>query len=654
MAETAQHQDSAAETSSPATVTGEQSGTPEIAAATSADIDLSEKEFTEFFGDYSSKYHIPHVPDELNGRYHIELNQPLPELNSSMAEAYAVSDREGGDTALYGLVLSAGIPYRYKTINALMSMQHPNMIHCVSEGVIKLSTSGELRKTVIFEQPRGKPLSRLLAEHKQQFSEQFILRSVLAPLNEILQALQKHGINHGRINLNSIYMDGNDIMLGECVSEPSGYSQHFLFEPMERAMALPLGKGSGDMSGDCYALGVLACLLNIGRDISLEMDEQNYLENILQNGSYNVLTRGHNISDNLQDLLRGTLNDNTKERWTPEHISKWLGGKRYNLIPPSSPKESSRPVVFLEQDYFSRKALAHALYIHAESAYQILEDNKLVRWAELSLHKKEVAEQLETIVHYAEGEKPHSSRMRFLVARTIITLDPSGPLRIASVSAHIDGLGNILAGAWHNHSQDTIQDIAQIIDNDLITYWSDVQTSPESPNIAAILWKIQKMRQYLRYNSLGFGMERALYDLNPSLPCQSELIKSHHVSDIRELLEALDDISREKHSSHAPLDRHIAAFLASKMDLAKEQRIPELTFDRELSNNPKLTGLKMLALAQEKSGSPSLPGLAHWMALHTFPIVEKVHNRETRQTVIKEIRNAAARGKLAQLEYIHI
>jgi hypothetical protein len=47
-------------------------------------------------------------------------------------------------------------------------------------------------------------------------------------------------------------------MLGECVSETSGVSQPAIFEPIERAMALPTGRGEGTPPDDMFALGVTA------------------------------------------------------------------------------------------------------------------------------------------------------------------------------------------------------------------------------------------------------------------------------------------------------------------------------------------------------------------------------------------------------------
>ena len=57
---------------------------------------------------------------------------------------------------------------------------------------------------------------------------------------------------------NILFLDNEmeQIVLGPNVTAPAGYDQPSMFEPIDRAMALPAGRGTGDSLDDIYALGV--------------------------------------------------------------------------------------------------------------------------------------------------------------------------------------------------------------------------------------------------------------------------------------------------------------------------------------------------------------------------------------------------------------
>ena len=53
--------------------------------------------------------------------------------------------------------------------------------------------------------------------------------------------------------------------------------------------------------------------------------------------------------------------------------------------------------------------------------------------------------------------------------------------------------------------------------------------------------------------------------LNPGCPCQSEILKGHFVSDIRDLLPALESLVEQNGDLATIMDQHLTAFLASRI-----------------------------------------------------------------------------------------
>ena len=148
---------------------------------------------------------------------------------------------------------------------------------------------------------------------------------------------------------------------------------------------------------------------------------------------------------------------------------------------------------------------------------------------------------------------------------------------------------------------------------------------------------------------MGFGLERVLYDLNPSLACQSPLIKPYHVTTTADLLKTLDAIAATLGADTSFADRHIAAFVASKIDMAKEIRFHDLANVRALADNPELIIMKLLSKAQQKHPKLKLVGLCTWAAMRTEKMIDSIHNRIIRKRLKLQLKKLALTGDLYEV-----
>lgn len=595
---------------------------------------------------YRPTYSLSGVtPNVLNGRYHIRTDQPLPEFSRPQMKACAVADANGVLMPYYAAICESSLPYRHTSMEKLMGVDHPHLIRLVDHGVVLLGDMGEQRHVLLFEKPQGRTLAELMAEG-MTFNEQRLHEQILTPLSSVLTALEELGINHCYINPNNIFIS-EKVVLGECISQPAGYAQEFIYEPVERIAAIPQGKGGGSLKVDVYAIGVLVVEVLFRLTRLRTLTQEQLISVMLQQGCYNVIAGNGEFSEYFHDLLRGTLCDDPADRWGPAQLAQWITGKRFNIIHPSTPREASRPFSFEGKDYFNRKALAHAFFTHWESARNFIRGAKLERWMEQSIQLTDEAELLTQLFNSVSSSNKSAKKANDLLTRTLIILDPSGPIRTEHLAFNADAVGKMLSEAIYNKRQTDLALVIDVMVNDLAHFWTERQRMRLTSEFQESIWKIQNVRSMLTNNHLGFGIERCLYEMNHDLPCYSPLLKAHYVTNLSELMQVLDALATEKPSEFSLFDRHLAAFTACKAMINTEVRINEISaYSPALAQNRELQALMLFAKAQSKSGLRSLPGLSMHAALTVLGILENVHSQKIRETLAERVRQVASDGSI--------
>jgi hypothetical protein len=447
------------------------------------------------------------------------------------------------------------------------------------------------------------------------------------------------------------------VVLGDCLSEPSGLSQPFTYEPLERLLADPLGKGDGDTLTDCYALGMVVMHTLLGADHYRNIKQEPYIESLLHLGSYNtnfnMISENDTFSDVMQDFLRGVLNDSRQDRWTTGSIEAWLDGKRFNLIHPFPPRDSSRAYMINGKEHFNKRSIAHFVYNHWGSCASLFKGNKFLRWVEQASSKTTTLKdkQLYIVEDICDDATDLGQLKDDQIARTIVCLDPQGPIRLKNISSNIDGMGTLLNNFLTKKNQHGMNLVSSIIEFDLPSIKIDMNED-EAPSaiVAGIVWKLKKIRLLMRSEAVGFGIERALYDLNQDLPCQSPLVSQYQPTTLEDLILVLNEIAPVMYDKSTPLDRHIAAFVTSKMEFDREVKVTEIDLLPKLSRSPELVALKVLMRVQRRLKNPKLPGLTAWLVLRLLPDVgESINHQDSLKLVQRKLYKAARTGMLNEI-----
>lgn len=606
------------------------------------------KTLQEFLGNYKPIYaDVPEDIDTLSGRFKILTQNPLPELGHELAYAYAARDNLNEDKDLYALVLDGSMPYRTKAVELLANISHPNLQVVLGHGNIPLSIDKKRHQVIFLERPTGAKLSSIL-QTGQRMHEHQVIDRVLNPALRALLQLKEKELGHGSLNPDKIYV-GETTIIAEAFSSPYGYFQDYLYEPLERVMAHHFARGTGDERNDVYALAVIAFEMLYSIDSLRKLGQEDFISQALKIGTYHLFSQNVELSDNMSDFFRGAMSDNIEERWTLEQFQQWLGGKRYNMIVPPTPKDASRPINFIGVDYFSKRALAHTFHKNWRTTLKELWELKVDRWLEMSMHRPDLADQVERILRQG-GKNGTPQNNADVLTRLISVLDPLGPIRTQNLSLRPEGIGLLLANLFRQGFPNETQELAYLIEQDVPNYWAYLTESHKSHELSQILWKVQRVKSYAKIKGMGFGIERLLYEFNDTLPCQAEMLKGYNAQSFQDILQALDTLAPRLAKTHSFVDRHLAAFIACKLDIGKEIRIQDVTIIPDLVTNPELVVMRLLGRAQQKVGGKArYIGLSAWAALRVEEMLDCIHNRSIRKKLKSRLKSAAASGNINEV-----
>ncbi len=582
-------------------------------------------------------------------RYEIYLDEPLPAYESLVAGCYAASDTKGARESLMALIARHRLPPRADILSSLRSIDCPALIRPYRWAAVDWPGGSERRFAILCGQPGGPRLMPSLSEPIAPMSDDALTQGVIKSLVSALGELSARGITHRAIRPDNIFFKDaalRDVVLGDAAIAPAGSTNPALFETIENGMAHPLGRGPGIIADDLYALGATLLVLSLGINPLADLSEHDVIAAKIDKGSYGALVGTHRISQTLREPIRGLLADDPKERWTLQDLALWLDGRRLSPIQPSLPPQAGRGYSFAGGQYFSCRGLAHAMARQWESVGPALNGHDLEAWISRSVGDAKTAEAVAAVLARGAGEGggAHSGD-GLLAARLCAALDPKGPLRFKMLSTMFEGIGPALCGLMSEPNG--AQPFAQLIMSDLPLYWIDKRYG-DGPDARPFVKIHDRLRGFMKNQAPGFGAERCVYELNPGLPCLSPVIESRYVADAEGLLPALEEVAGDKNRPSFPIDRHIAAFIATRFRQGTEDHLRELA-DRGDAAKAALGALRALAVMQWRLGPPQLPQLTAWCGRLVEAVIDGYHGAALRKNLQGLIARAIRKGSLVEL-----
>ncbi|HET8727475.1 MAG TPA: serine/threonine protein kinase [Alphaproteobacteria bacterium] len=580
-------------------------------------------------------------------RFEVLTDQPLAEFDTGTASAFAARRQGQAKADLFAYVVQSGLPTRADTFGSLRALDLPSIMRFVEFGVAPWPADQENRPIIVFERPSGGRLVKSLKQKRQPMTEDQVTRTVILPVLTALRELKNRRVFHGTINPTNLFLheggEGAGVQLGDCVTAPAGYNQPVFFETIERGMATPSGRGNGTIAEDLYALGATVLFLLLGHNPLADLEPHATVAAKIEKGSFAAMSGDARLPLGILEPLRGLLMDDPRQRWSLEDLDLWTSGRRLSPRQAPPPKRAPRPLSFGNADYWNTRSLTLAMAASPLAANTLIESGELDTWLRRSLDDEQLAERVVEGIRSAvagRGGSPEERR----VSRVMMALDPSAPIRYRGRAVMPEGIGGALAEAMTGGVG--VQEIAEIIAGQLPMFWVNVQQSVRS-DFVPIARTFDTMRGHLERAEPGFGIERCLYELNPSMPCISPMLEGRCIMDIVQLLHALEEISAFPDRPREPFDRHIAAFIVSRRGTLDDNSLLAMG-----SADPHRRGFLLLSVfcdLQQTARLSPLPGLSAWLAELIQPVVDRFHSRTVRERLGEELEKQVSTGVFRNL-----
>ncbi len=584
----------------------------------------------------------------LGGKCQFALGMPLSAYDAVGGSAFVARMRGSTATDLMAILCRNGYTPRNEAVNALRRIDNPAVLRLIDHGVVELP-DGQRCFGFALEQPQNPRLWASLDETRPPLGEDFINTRFIRPLAEGLHAMADAGVMHGGVRLTNIFWresSTNAPVLGECVSAAPGIGQPALFEPLERALAQPAARGVGSSQDDMYALGITVLLLVLGRNPFKNIEEAALLRQRLERGSFVAMTGEHKLAPSHVELMRGLLQDDPAQRWTPHDLMQWLGGQRLSPKQSDFNRRATRALSFMGKDYTQVRPLLPQFWANVTEASKLIQSGELDRWLRRSLADQERADRVQVAQEMLRDGGRSAQQDEQLVTLTAIALDPNMPIAYRGLMMMPAGVGGALAEAMRQGGN--LQALAEVIGQKFVGFWINQQSHGKA-DLVPLAQTYDRMSSLLERTGYGQGLERVVYELNPALGCLSPLLRGQSVIMPRDLLPALERAAAQPNRPREPIDRQIAAWMVAR-DRMAENYLRGLGSSQALPRI--LAMLNMCNGWQEKHGPDKVSALSGWLAASLEPLTRRFYNRKTRTAVAGALQQVVAGGKLRDLARI--
>ena len=240
---------------------------------------------------------------------------------------------------------------------------------------------------------------------------------------------------------------------------------------------------------------------------------------------------------------------------------------------PHLPARSSRPIRFCDVDYMTKPALANAMARRWQEGLRLIATADLENWLKRSFNDEKATERLNKMATAAANHGPGSAVKDRYLGRIIMWLNSTSPICYQGLRVNVTGMGSMLAELLEK--QQSLTQFADMLRGRLPQLWLNEQASlnADQLQVRRILEEVEKG---IERPGMGHGLERALYELDPLIPCRSPMIADFCVIHINDLLPAIDAALPGLPAGTVPIDRHIAAFIGAHLRQSIDQELGTL------------------------------------------------------------------------------
>jgi hypothetical protein len=587
----------------------------------------------------------------LDDRYRILPGSPIPELGTPGAKAYVARNLKNPNEMVFARICEPNVFPRVEAMVQLKNLREAFAIIPEDWGPVLWPVTGLRCFAIIFRRPEGGPLMPNLTAKIPKIDPEILVKSLLIPALTTLALFERRKITHRAIRPDNVFSSGADgsvFVLGDCVSIPPSWGQSTIFETIESTMTPTTGRGKGTIADDIYSLGATMLFLGMGQCPVAGMKERDLLAAKVESGSFATLLSGEIVPGGLREPIRGMLSDDPVDRWTMDDLIQWTSGTLRRSARPIRDYKTDRPLKFKDREYRNTRLLAHAHGLHWKDAAKQLKSKEFDTWMQRGLSDADLVEELQDLIAASAGGDADSGDAK-LVTRVGALLDPEGPLKYKGLTVMPDGMGYALSAAVENGDKETIALVTELIQKGTASDWFEQKIALGRGDLTLEAKTFKKLQQFVRHSGPGYGVERVLYELNPFLPCRCPMLSSAYVYSLRDLLPAIDNVVAEKGSLDKLVDRHIAAFIASRISGSLDSQLAALEHTTGISVGAKIGMTGLLAKVQNEYQHQMTPHLTAWLVEELQPAVARYNSKSLRKRIAEKMEEVATSGNLIEL-----
>lgn len=583
----------------------------------------------------------------LQDRYVIFPDRPYPELATRETPAFVAEDPMTPGDIRAALICDVEPLPRIDVCDKLKALARPGLTQISAFGAVDWPGAQGQRLAVIIHPAQGGRVVPNGAIKFAPMSAETLLEQVVRPIVTGLTEIFHRNQTHRGIRPDNLFFGDptrTRVVLGQSVTAPAGYYQPPAFETIECSTADPDGKGTGTRAEDMFSLGATILSLLMGQVPGSGISDEDFYAMRIEKGSLDACIDPRDVPRDLIDGLRGLMADDSRERWTLEHFKSWLEGNRVTAPRSFSIARAHQGFDFNGKKYWSAPALALAMTHKSDAGTKAIKSGAVLDWMKRSLPDNTATDALAAVMAEHEVSGGGASD-QVLLSKASIAMDPPAPIRFGGFAMRLDGIGPVLISAQRKPGG--VQAVTEMLRTNIASFW--LSSQPKHVNRGVGLnAHLEKLGRWVGDTSPGAGIERCLYDLNPNLPCRSPITGGRWVSDPSQLLPAIDAVASAGGMGRQPIDRHIAAFLASRSH-ADTTQLLGLMQPQSVDEHSAIGTLRLLAELQQSFKSKPLPGLGNWCAELLKPVIETFHHRKRRGKLLEVTMGVARSGNLPAL-----
>lgn len=595
----------------------------------------------------SNNFQSNEVP--FNKHITVMFSDPLSHLDKGHVKAYRALGTGDYPSNMVAYIVDKQYTPRRSVASKYTRINNSNFIKLCALGHLFYPIEKKQCYCFIYTEP-GTPL--VTADDHSPAMEadaEAILYNVVQPIVSILKDFRDKGITHGGVWPGNIYSpDGSvsqKVKLGECLSSPASLLLPSIYEPVERALADPIGRGVGTDADDLYSLGVSLAVLLRSSDPLVGMTDEEIIQRKIEKGSYSTLIGQDRLRGAMLELLRGLLYDDPAQRWTLDDIEAWMDGRRLSPKQSTTRIKATRPVIFNGEKYTQPELLAKDLYLDPDEASKIVENDELFQWLDRAIEDKTIKTSVEESIKAISYAKSSTDYSRQLCVVLSSALYKECPVRYKGLSFIPASFGVFLSSSYIQSKEMT--PFLEVLRNSFLM--QVVENNRRSVDASGLFSKLDSCRAFISQTMVGSGLERCIYFLDPDTPCLSNIVKNYYPITSEDLIFALEAVC----SSSKPkslVDRHILAFLSIKDRRNVDPYFSEFRSGKK--NMETLAMIKMFASIQTRKKLGSFPAIAEWISNNLDEVYKTIHDGEKVVELKKQVKRAVKLGDLSQIAYI--